>query len=418
MDDIAALLLGLIGLFLAANALAYGFFRWFPSLLLPENERLQKQHLANLAGPLRTYVPEWFRIKDDEWEDFFSEYRKWWVEFVVYEDFVGFRNSPCSGKYINVSEHGFRNGAAQGEWPPRPEFYNIFFFGGSTAIHVGPDWTTIPSYLQEILNEAPGPAKPVRLYNFGRGSYFSTQERILFEQIVLDGVVPDLAIFMDGLNDFYFFEGRTAMSWFYAHKLREYHREHHEMVQNDLQLRPKWQKLGDFFDSLPITRAVTVAVRAIAQRNRTPEMAMYKETPIADEQLLPALRRYLGNLRQIEVLAKACGIDTLFVVQPVPGYRYDLSSHVALNPELGLGGHARSGQGYPLLAQHFAKQGTPANVLWLGDMQAGMKRALYVDNVHYTAEMCRMIATAIGEAIVAKGLRAPSSRATEGARRG
>ena len=44
----------------------------------------------------------------------------------------------------------------------------------NTALNVGPDWTTIASYLQAELNRL-GPEKTVKIYNFGRGSYFSTR---------------------------------------------------------------------------------------------------------------------------------------------------------------------------------------------------------------------------------------------------
>ena len=36
------------------------------------------------------------------------------------------------------------------------------------------------------------------VYNFGCGRYYSTQERVLFEQLVSSGAVPDLAVFLDG----------------------------------------------------------------------------------------------------------------------------------------------------------------------------------------------------------------------------
>ena len=49
----------------------------------------------------------------------------------------------------------------------------------------------------------PGTREP-RVYNFGRGSYYSSQERILFEQLAVAGHVPDLAVFIDGGSDFVF----------------------------------------------------------------------------------------------------------------------------------------------------------------------------------------------------------------------
>ncbi len=408
IEDVTAVVVGLLGLLIIANAAAYGLFRRFPSLLASENERLQMQYLARFSGPLRPYITEWFDIKPDEWDAFCAEYRKGETGAHVYEDFVGFAHPPISGKYFNASEAGFRCGSVQGSWPPSPVFYNIFFFGGSTTLHPGPDWTTIPDRLQEILNATDATSKPVRIYNFGRGSWFSTQERIQFQQLLLDGATPHMVIFLDGVNDFYFFDGRTAIWGFFKHALDTLNRENFETLRNKLAGRPKWQKLRDFVDSLPLTRAVTLIARAMARRNPTPEAVLYKPTPIADERLLPAMHRYLGNARQIEAIARVWGVQPVFVIQPTPAYKYDLAHHVALNAHYGLGGHERSGQGYRLLADFFAREGMPRNFVWLADMQEDMKRPLYLDNMHYTAEMNRMIADKIAAALVERLLQGPT----------
>ena len=101
-----------------------------------------------------------------------------------------------------MSIQGFRHGRDQGPWPISPDFFNIFFFGGSTTLNVGPDWTFIPSYPQASL----AAGKKIKVYNLGRGSYFSTQERILFRQLLLANTLPDMAVFLDGVNDLYFFK--------------------------------------------------------------------------------------------------------------------------------------------------------------------------------------------------------------------
>src|SRR6185436_5392660 len=53
-----------------------------------------------------------------------------------------------------------------------------------------------------------------RVYNFGRGAYYSSQERALFEKLLVGGTVPDGAIFLDGLNDFMYYDDRPAMTVF------------------------------------------------------------------------------------------------------------------------------------------------------------------------------------------------------------
>lgn len=120
-----------------------------------------------------------------------------WTAPLVYEPHTGFKEGPRRGKHVNVLEPGFRMSKDQGPWPPEPQgSCAVFLFGGSTTFGYGlPDHETVASHLQDFLSGARLPCEP-RVYNFGRGFYFSTQERILFEQLVEAGFVPDVAIFL------------------------------------------------------------------------------------------------------------------------------------------------------------------------------------------------------------------------------
>jgi hypothetical protein len=123
------------------------------------------------------------------------------------------------------------------------------------------------------------------------------------------------------------------------------------------------------------------------------------------EQLEAIIRGYLENKRQIEGVSKAYGIEALFVWQPVPGYKYDLQYHAALNPVYGLAGHERSGQGYPLMAQHKDLVDLGSNFLWLADMQETRKEPLYLDTVHYTADFSSDIAKEIAGFVVIRNFK-------------
>src|SRR5262245_33885131 len=101
-----------------------------------------------------------------------------------YENFTLFRDRAQKGRFVNVDEHGYRHSGAQRPWPPSRDTYNVFFFGGSTTFGWAlPDDATIPSQFQELAPRLGG--KPTAVYNFSRMAYFSTQERILFEQLML-----------------------------------------------------------------------------------------------------------------------------------------------------------------------------------------------------------------------------------------
>src|SRR5262249_23760855 len=75
-----------------------------------------------------------------------------WNRRFVHEDYTHFRERPFSGKYVHVSEAGYRHSKNQGPWPPSDENLNIFCFGGSTMFGYGlPDDQTVASCLQESL---------------------------------------------------------------------------------------------------------------------------------------------------------------------------------------------------------------------------------------------------------------------------
>src|SRR5712692_403554 len=110
------------------------------------------------------------------------------------------QRGPYAGRYVNVTESGFRLTKNQGPWlPDRTKYLTIFLFGGSTAFGYGlPDGETVASYLQEFFSSC-CPSRPARIYNFARGGYFSSQERVLLEKLIVAGFIPDMAVFIDGL---------------------------------------------------------------------------------------------------------------------------------------------------------------------------------------------------------------------------
>jgi hypothetical protein len=282
--------------------------------------------------------------------------------------------------------------------------YNIFFFGGSTTLNVGTDWTSVPRYLQDALNEGGNADRPVRVYNFGRGAYHSTQERILFQQLLAQGAVPDQVVFLDGVNEYYFMHGQTSVAGFFTQALAGVMTENKEARENRLLAKPKWQKGSEFLWSLPFFKLLEIFGEGIAKRSGKAEDAPYLPLPVEPERLIPATERYLRNKRQIEAICSDYGILPVFVWQPTPAYKYDLSHHVALNHHYGLGGHERGGVGYGLMKEKLDREPLDRNFVWLADIQKHEHGPLYLDSMHYTCAFSRVLANHIAEAMVARGL--------------
>lgn len=130
----------------------------------------------------------------------------------VFQPFTGFQLAPAKKRTVEVSEAGFRVGPTPQPWPPSATALNVYVFGGSTTFGyaVGTS-NTLPAELQRAL-EPLFPNRAVQCYNFGCGGYFSSQERLRFEQLLSDGFVPQVAVFVDGLNDFTFWKGVPMFS--------------------------------------------------------------------------------------------------------------------------------------------------------------------------------------------------------------
>jgi hypothetical protein len=288
-----------------------------------------------------------------------------WSLGLMYQPFTMFREPPHAGTYVNVSTAGFRKSLNQGPWPPDPRQFNVFVFGGSTTFGYGvPDSDTVSSHLGKQLAEAG--ARQVSVYNFGRGSYYSSQERILFAELLQSGFVPDAAVFVDGLNDFFFDKP-----------------DHSELIE---------RVLGGSSNLLPlIVQKVPVVKAFVAQR--TLHSLSEQETPPSGEVVDAAIARYLANKAVTERLASAYGIRTLFVWQPVPTYEYDLAQHPFAKGGFGRNGYPRAG--YPKMAEAVRANRLGENFVWCADIQRGLAEPLYVDKVHYSGRLSALLATCI-----------------------
>ena len=114
-----------------------------------------------------------------------------------YEQFTEHaENNGYDKKFVNVTPEQGRKTTS-----PKDCEKLIYFYGGSTTFGYNvTDFQTIPSYLGEILIDN---KKNICVKNFGRGSYFSTQETILFQKHILNKKINenDIIIFLDGINE-------------------------------------------------------------------------------------------------------------------------------------------------------------------------------------------------------------------------
>ncbi|HKD85637.1 MAG TPA: SGNH/GDSL hydrolase family protein [Terriglobales bacterium] len=369
-------------LFLVVNLILYAIIR----VRRPAKPQAQTETQAQMQTPLEEYgidkllkaYPGW---KEGEVRNLVSEnYRESRLEF---EPFTGFRQKPVRGKFVNVDPAGFRFSKDQAPWPPRSDTVNVFVFGGSTTFGFGlPDDETIASYLQECApaNRSGG---FVSVYNFGREGYFSSQELVLFQQLLKSGFVPQVAVFIDGLNDFWIVNGPL-----YTERLRDVF---------------AWKEEHSPLDDLPMIRAAYwMAARWRSQpqqpvdtpgRNDWEKPESEKPVHDTDRALLEGIvDRWLANKRMIEAVARDFGVRPIFVWQPVPAYKYDTRYDLFFRS---YPVYTRCRYGYALMDNLRAEGKLGTDVLWLADMQQDKQENLYVDTAHYTAAFSREIAAQI-----------------------
>ncbi len=268
---------------------------------------------------------------------------------MIYEPFTGISHAEKTGRFINYNFSGFRESAEKNTWPPDFRKKTIFIFGGSTVLGAGvPDGKTIPSLVQQKLK------KPeISVYNFGRGFYFSTQEKILFLQLLESQHRPTLVIFIHGLNDFYFFDGNPEFT---------------EKISNLFTGENSYISLN------------TKTTKKLSEAQKVEQV----------------VERLLENRKQTMAICKAYGIEYLEVIQPVPLYKYSSKLFIIPAPSKhDFGRHYLHKLGYKKINLMSEFNTDNKNLLNLSKLLAEETEVSYCDLVHYTEKTNELIAKKI-----------------------
>ena len=371
-------------LFVAANLLVYGAYRIAIAtdvietnpFLRKYGDAVRKTHPGRDMAEIRALL------------------RETWSRGMVYDPVVQYKEAPRTGKYVNVDPAGFRHSADQAPWPPPKDRPAIFVFGGSATFGYNiADGETLASQIQRALAAKSG-TRPA-IYNFGRGRHGSTEEMLLFLRLIFEGARPDLAIFVDGINDFYRQGGRGL-----------------EETRILRQLYDNWDSndLGDHLPrlvhALPLTKAVGWLMATLGLRSPITGIDVAAPAPgqkaksERDEagKAAKSLALYSRNRRMIEAVSAEFGVRPVFVWQPIPFYRYDLARHpfrddVAHYDAPGLA------EGFRTMERRWKARELGDNFVWCAHIQQGVTEQLYVDTVHYSAAMNRILADCIAKGV-------------------
>jgi hypothetical protein len=334
------------------------------------------------------YTPDDIRkLYDTEdpkrYQEIMSE--SWRQSDTVYSPFAEFRMTPYQGKHFTITEDGYRGNGAETPQDLNAAGPKVFVYGGSTAMGIGvADDETIPAYVEKALKAA-GRAD-IQVFNFGVVSYFSTQERIALERHLTAGIKPDVAVFVDGVNDFYYCTIPDVSAW--NERLIQLTRARSRM--------PIGLELSHRSNVVQLARHLG-GDKSIAVR----EWGSFCETEADVDKVV---HRLDTNRRIIDATAERLGFKALFVQQPVPTYSYDNRKRPFPVKEEALGYHMNSARGYPKMAQMKADGKLwDHNLLWLPELEPAEGNA-YIDTIHYSPRFNKAIGEAVAASILAGGI--------------
>lgn len=305
-----------------------------------------------------------------------EQYRKY-----IFSAFQDYDERPYDGEFVNVTKQNFRH-----------ENYNeklskgqgtAYFFGGSTTFGYGVyDNETIPSKVEEYSNNS------MKTYNFGAGGYYSTSERIKFLKLLTAGYVPEYAVFIDGLNDFHYFEvpDKSEISLWLGGWLEDSdpftYRTLAKLTIKKLRTYKLFLELKNkFFAKVDLTTS------------------HYKNQETSLNNIQSSLKRLNTNRKLINSICQEFKIKCLFVNQPVSTFNFDINRSIDLGIDMNnIGKHINSRKGYELIQKGKENKSIfSENVLWLEKLS--INGIMYIDRVHYSPEFSDKIAFEIYNAL-------------------
>lgn len=298
----------------------------------------------------------------------------------VYAPLTEYRMAAFQGRHVTVDVQGRRGGVIGATGP------QVALFGGGAAFGVGlSDRQTVAQAIADGLGRD---GLAARVANWGAVGWYSTQERVAFAQMLAGGDKPDVAVFLDGVDDFLHCGQPEMTAW-------------SERLATTMVAPPMEGLLRDL--------ALVRLVGRLSGQTPVPAVPDAAKPICAGDAVVDrAVARLDANRRLIAAMAERFGVKVLFVQAPVSTYHYDNAKRaVALKPEQ-MEPFIATAKGYARLAEmRGSARLWEQNLLWLAELEPQSGNA-YAGPLDYAPAM----ATAVGAAIaprVADLLRPASS---------
>jgi hypothetical protein len=273
-----------------------------------------------------------------------------------YEPWVEFKNIDYKGRYVNVEGSIRKSIPAEFINPASVDTLHIYFFGGSTTFGFNvADNETIPSQFVELYKAKYPQGRSIKVYNFGTPTYYSYQELMLFTKLIYEGHRPDVVIFLDGVNDFWFAKTSYYNQSYFSYILRQ-------VFNQNLLTGGKFS----FKDTADRLYKDPENIALIEYNNKL-------------------LKNYYTNITNAQMMATMAGAKSFFFCQPVPFYKYPNQQQ---DPICFKDKNTRYDYIYPRIE---ANADSLPNFTFLGNMLQNEKGYPFVDGLHYSPAFTKKV---------------------------
>jgi len=267
----------------------------------------------------------------------------------VHESWVEYRNMDFKGTFMNMSGAVRRSDPASVINTLSTDTVDIYFFGGSTMFGFNVlDHETIPSRFAAMYRNKYPNGKSIRVHNYATPTYYSYQELVLFSDLIFKGHQPDMVIFLDGLNDFWFATASYYRQSYFSYIFRQFFNRG---------LRSKGE--FHFIDTS----------EAMFRDPRDIPLDTYNKTLVSN---------YVKNMENIRLMADMIGAKSYFFCQPSPFYKYPNQQK---DPMCFKDTNTRFNDIYPLIEK---KEKDLYNFTFLGNMLLNEQGYPFIDGLHYS----------------------------------
>ena len=329
------------------------------SYLRPPGSRHFDADVAKYPHVIKNYAASGLTV--NEVKDLLKE--TWIKKGWEYTPVLGFKETPRTGRYVNISTLGYRrNNINQ---PTDTDLINsqdkIYVFGGSTTFGYGvDDSATIPANLARSLPE-------MKVFNFGRGYYYSKQENILFDELLSSSIPrPQLAVFIDGVNE------RCDI----------------DVYQKEMQnLFSEISSRGYDWSPREFMKPIMTIINKFAKAKGGLRLAQEGCKDAYSGLYSTVSERFESSLRKRADLCEKYRIKCLTYIQPFPGYR-----NIHIHGDLTESSIKKANMlSKSVLSTEFHE------TVDITDSLRDLKAHAYVDNVHYSAVAMKMISSLIAK---------------------